>query len=101
MHHIIENPQLMDYIYVHPIELITGLIIPFFFIKINYISFLLIVIFRLFHEIEIHTTDNNFSYFLIFNSSKKHNNHHENKLYGNYSSMLPIWDYIMNTQISQ
>ena len=68
--------------------------------KINYISFLLIVIFRLFHEIEIHTTDNNFSYFLIFNSSKKHNNHHENKLYGNYSSMLPIWDYIMNTQIS-
>ena len=34
MHHIIVKPQLMDYIYVHPIELITGfigLIIPFFF----------------------------------------------------------------------
>lgn len=102
MHHIIEIPQLMDYIYVHPIELITGfigLIIPFFFMKINYISFLLIIIFRLLHEIEIHTTDNNLSYFLFFNSSNKHNKHHENKIYGNYGSMLPIWDYLMNTQI--
>ena len=39
------------------------------------------------------------SIFLIFNSPYKHEEHHSNGKYGNYASMFPFWDNIMNTNI--
>ena len=102
IHHKVIKSLPMDYIYTNPIELLIsffGIIIPFLFFKINYISFIITVILRQIHEIDIHSNDNSKSLFLIFNSPSNHDKHHTPGKKGNYASMFPFWDIIMKTKI--
>ncbi len=102
IHHKVVKSLPMDYIYTHPIELMIafiGVLIPLLFMKINYSSFVLAIIIRQLHEIEIHSSEKNSSMFYVLNSPEKHDIHHKPGNKGNYASMFPIWDFIMNTSL--
>ena len=103
IHHESFDPLPVEYIYTHPIEAIVGAIplgFPFFFMKVNMFGFLLAIILRQLHEVEIHTSEEENSKFIILNPPKNHYLHHKKGGGGNYASMLPFWDSIMNTSLT-
>ena len=100
-HHLSIKPLPMDYIYAHPLEVLGGLIgiiIPLFLKSVNIYSYMLAVLIRNIHEIEIHSTCRNKSIIPFFNSPKKHYIHHSLGRSCNYSSMFSFWDKLMNTE---
>lgn len=102
IHHTVIESIPLDYIYTHPLELTVsffGIIIPFLFMNINFLSFIIAIVFRQIHEIDIHSSNHNYSVIPILNSPLKHDKHHTPNKYGNYASMFPFWDKIMNTRI--
>ena len=99
-HHLSIRPLPLDYIYAHPLEIIfgfIGMILPLFIKTINLYGYLIASILRNFHEIEIHTSKNNYSIIPFFNPPNKHYIHHSVTRNCNYASMFPFWDNLMGT----
>ena len=105
IHHRANSPIPIDYIYVHPLEWMSGFIGPFIGILcmggVSIYTFWLYLFVRNFHEIGIHSgikTSNIFSFIPFYGTNEHHDVHHA-KRDGNYSSTFILWDYIFKTKI--
>jgi len=105
IHHRANSPIPIDYIYVHPLEWMSGFIGPFIGILcmggVSLYTFWLYLFIRNFHEIAIHSglkTSNLFSLIPFYGTNEHHDVHHA-KREGNYSSTFTVWDYILKTKI--
>ncbi|MBI44677.1 MAG: hypothetical protein CMG66_00755 [Candidatus Marinimicrobia bacterium] len=105
IHHRANSPIPIDYIYVHPLEWMSGFIGPFIGILcmggVSLYTFWMYLFIRNFHEIAIHSglkTSNLFSLIPFYGTNEHHDVHHA-KREGNYSSTFTVWDYILKTKI--
>ena len=105
IHHRANSPIPIDYIYVHPLEWMSGFIGPFIGIVllggVSIYTFWLYLFVRNFHEIAIHSgIKTSFLYNLIpFYGTNEHHDYHHAKRDGNYSSTFTFWDYIYKTKL--
>ena len=104
IHHQSKSPYFCDYIYSHPLEVLFGTIGTFLGIiilgGIHKYTFISYTIFRLIHEIEIHSGIKSCmsNYIPYLGRSEEHDSHHL-KLRGNFSSTFTYWDKLYNTYI--
>jgi len=105
IHHRANTPIPIDYIYVHPLEWMSGMIGPFlgmFLIGgISIYSFWLYLIIRNFHEIHIHSgvKSSNINYIIPFYGNNEHHDVHHSQRDGNYSSTFIFWDKLLKTKL--
>jgi len=105
IHHRANVPIPFEYIYVHPLEWMSGMIGPFlgmcFIGGISFESYCMYLIARNIHEIHIHSgikTSSFLSLIPIYGNNEHHDIHHA-KRDGNYASTFTIWDYLLNTKL--
>ena len=105
IHHRANVPIPLEYIYVHPLEWMTGMIGPFIAMYllggISFISYCFYLIIRNVHEIHIHSgikSSKLFKYFNLYGHNEHHDVHHS-KRNGNYASTFVLWDLIFKTRI--
>ena len=105
IHHRANSPIPIDYIYVHPLEWMSGFIGPFIGILcmggVSIYTFWLYLFIRNFHELGIHSgiKTSYFLSFIPFYGTNEHHDIHHAKRDGNYSSTFLLWDYIFKTKI--
>jgi sterol desaturase/sphingolipid hydroxylase (fatty acid hydroxylase superfamily) len=72
-------------------------ILPLFFIKLNLIEYVFIIILLFYHNFYIHSDTNNKCIIPFFIDAEYHKDHHKlSKV--NYSGLFPNWDEYMNTR---
>ena len=105
IHHRANAPIPIDYIYVHPLEWMSGFIGPFIGILllggVSIYTFWLYLFVRNFHELAIHSgikTSKTFNVIPFLANNEHHDIHHE-KRDGNYSSTFYLWDILLRTKI--
>jgi len=103
IHHRANSPIPIDYIYVHPLEWMSGFIGPFIGILllggVSIYSFLLYLLVRNFHELAIHSgLKTGFLKFPFYGTNEHHDLHHA-KRDGNYASTFTIWDTLLRTKL--
>ena len=105
IHHRANTPIPIDYIYVHPLEWLSGFIGPFIgMLLIGGISietFWAYLIVRNVHELHIHSglkTSSFISKIIPFYGPNEHHDLHHAKRDGNYASTFVLWDKIFKTQ---
>ena len=104
IHHRANTPIPIDYIYVHPLEWLSGFIGPFIgMLLLNGISiytFWLYLIIRNMHELHIHSglKTSFISKIIPFYGPNEHHDLHHAKRDGNYASTFVLWDKIFKTQ---
>ena len=105
IHHRANTPIPIDYIYVHPLEWLSGFIGPFIGMimigGISIYSFWIYLIIRNIHEIHIHSgiKTSFFKYFIPFYGENEHHDVHHAKRDGNYSSTFTYLDFLFKTKI--
>jgi len=107
IHHRATTPFPSEYLYVHPIEWIVGMIGPFIGIfllgGVSLYSFWMILIIRNLHELDIHSGLK--SSYLIknfpFSGTNEHHDMHHAYLNGNYASAFSFWDKMFKTTITE
>ena len=106
IHHRANVPIPFEYIYVHPLEWMTGMIGPFiamyFLGGISFVSYCCYLVVRNIHEIHIHSgikSSNLSKFFFIYGDNEHHDVHHSRRD-GNYASTFLIWDLIFKTKIN-
>lgn len=107
IHHRASAPFAMDYLYVHPIEWMSGYIGPFIgiiligcFMPVQIFAFWAYVVIRNIHEIDVHSGfKSKFSNWIpLWGENEHHDKHHE-VLDGNYATTFTFWDKIFKTEI--
>ena len=104
IHHRANTPIPIDYIYVHPLEWLSGFIGPFLGMVllggISVYTFWAYLIIRNIHELHIHSglKTSFLSKIIPFYGPNEHHDMHHAKRDGNYASTLIIWDKIFKTQ---
>ena len=105
IHHRANVPIPIEYIYVHPLEWMSGMIGPFLGMiiigKISFIAYLIYLVVRNLHEIHIHSgikTSLIHRLFPLYGTNEHHDMHHA-KRDGNYSSTFILWDLIFSTRL--
>ena len=103
IHHRANSPIPIDYIYVHPLEWMSGFIGPFIGILIlggvSIYSFWLYLLVRNFHELSIHSgLKTSLVKFPFYGTNEHHDKHHE-KRDGNYVSTFVLWDILLKTKL--
>lgn len=103
IHHRANSPIPIDYIYVHPLEWMSGFIGPFIGIIImggvSIYSFWLYLLVRNFHEISIHSgLKTSFIKFPFYGTNEHHDIHHARRD-GNYASTFTLWDVLFKTKL--
>ena len=103
VHHRANSPIPIDYIYVHPLEWMSGFIGPFIGILIlggvSIFTFWLYLLIRNIHELLIHSgLRSTYLNFPFYGTNEHHDIHHA-KRNGNYSSTFTFWDYLFKTKI--
>jgi sterol desaturase/sphingolipid hydroxylase (fatty acid hydroxylase superfamily) len=105
IHHRANSPVPIDYIYVHPLEWMSGFIGPFIGIialgGVSIYTFWLYLFVRNFHEIAIHSGLKTFLFnkiFPLYGTNEHHDMHHA-KRDCNYSSTFTFWDHVFKTKI--
>ena len=104
IHHRANSPIPIDYIYVHPLEWLSGFIGPFigilFLGGVSIYTFWLYLLVRNFHEISIHSgLKSNFIYKILpFYGENEHHDMHHLKRDGNYSSTFTFMDFLFKTK---
>ena len=105
IHHRANVPIPFEYIYVHPLEWMSGMIGPFlgmYFIGgIAFESYCMYLIVRNVHEIHIHSGIKTSSFLKIiplYGNNEHHDIHHA-KRDGNYASTFTLWDFLLNTKL--
>lgn len=106
IHHKATTPFPIEYLYVHPLEwmlgmvgLMIGVALVFIMTPVNIYVFWAMGFLRNIHEIQIHSDLKIpiLSWIPFVSSTEKHDLHHS-KLNGNYASMFSVWDKIMKTE---
>lgn len=105
IHHRANVPIPFEYIYVHPLEWMSGMIGPFigmYFIGgIAFQAYCIYLIVRNIHEIHIHSgikTSIIFNVIPFYGNNEHHDTHHADRD-GNYASTFTVWDFIFNTKL--
>jgi len=105
IHHRANVPIPFEYIYVHPLEWMSGMIGPFIGMYliggIAFPSYCCYLIIRNIHEIHIHSgikTSKFYRLFPFYGNNEHHDIHHS-KRDGNYASTFIIWDVIFGSRI--
>ena len=104
IHHRANSPIPIDYIYVHPLEWMSGFIGPFIGILalggVDIYTFWLYLFFRNFHELAIHSgiVTSRFSNIVPFYGTNEHHDLHHAKRNGNYASTFIVWDKVFKTK---
>lgn len=105
IHHRATTPFPLEYLYVHPLEWMLGMIgsalgigLIFLIMPMNIYAFWLFGLIRNLHEIHIHSDLHipATSWIPFVSSTKKHDDHHA-YLNGNYASTFTIWDNVFKT----
>ena len=105
IHHRANAPIPIEYIYVHPLEWMLGMIGPFIGMiligGISLESYMIYLIIRNMHEIHIHSgiKTSTFLKFLPFYGTNEHHDMHHAKREGNYSSTFTLWDILFDSKI--
>lgn len=106
IHHRATTPFPLEYLYVHPLEWMIGMVgiaigvaLIFIVMPVNIYVIWLMGMVRNLHEIHIHSDLNIpwLNWVPLMSSTKNHDVHHA-KLNGNYASFFSIWDRLLNTQ---
>ena len=106
IHHRANVTIPIEYIYVHPLEWMSGMIGPFLgMVMIGGISFeayLVYLIVRNLHELHIHSgIKTSFLHKIIpFYGANEHHDLHHAKRDGNYASTFIFWDVLMKTRFN-
>ena len=107
IHHRANVPIPFEYIYVHPLEWMSGMIGPFlgmiFIGGISFESYCIYLIIRNVHEIHIHSgikTSLVLSKLPFYGNNEHHDLHHAERD-GNYASTFTLWDYLFNTKFKK
>jgi len=108
IHHRASHPFPLEFIYVHPLEwmigyvgAVVGVLLILFFGSINAYAFWTYIVFRMWHEIDIHSgVKSLFVQYIPFIAPAEHHDLHHSSNKGNYASTLVIWDKICNTCIT-
>ena len=105
IHHRANVPIPFEYIYVHPLEWMSGMIGPFVGMiligGISFESYCIYLVIRNIHEIHIHSglkTTNFYKIFPFYGTNEHHDIHHS-KRNGNYASTFVIWNEIFKSRI--
>lgn len=107
IHHRATSPFPLEFLYVHPLEWMTGTVgiligfiaMYFMFGGINIYAFWAYTFYRSAHEIEIHSGIDGFTRLIPFyGSSRQHDDHHA-YIKGNYASSLSYLDRIFGTSV--
>lgn len=109
IHHRATTPFPLEYLYVHPLEwmigmvgIVIGIAIIFIFMPVNVYVFWAMGFIRNMHEIHIHSDlDIPWLNWIPFVSSTENHDVHHAKLNGNYASTFSIWDKIMKTEFKE
>ena len=105
IHHRANTPIPIEYIYVHPLEWMSGMIGPFIGMilmgGISFYSYVIYLLIRNFHELHIHSGILTSKLFRIlpFYGTNEHHDIHHSKRDGNYSSTFTYLDYFFKTKI--
>jgi len=105
IHHRANSPIPIDYLYVHPLEWMSGFIGPFIGILllggVSIYAFWLYLIVRNLHELDIHSglKSSFLNRLLPFSGTNEHHDLHHAKRDGNYSSTFTLWDTIFRTKL--
>ncbi|MFT6982207.1 MAG: sterol desaturase/sphingolipid hydroxylase (fatty acid hydroxylase superfamily) [Crocinitomicaceae bacterium] len=106
IHHRATTPFPIEYLYVHPLEWMLGMVgimigvaLVFIVMPVNIYVFWVMGFIRNMHEIHIHSDLKIplLNWIPFVSSTEKHDLHHS-KLNGNYASMFSVWDKIMKTE---
>ena len=105
IHHRANAPVAIDYLYVHPLEWMSGFIGPFIGIillgGVSVYTFWLYLFVRNFHELAIHSgLKSSFvsRIFPFYGTNEHHDLHHE-KRDGNYASSFTFFDLLFKTKL--
>jgi len=108
IHHQAILPFPLEFIYVHPAEWFLGAFGPFLGVLVCKLcgypvvaeAFLFYAFFRNCHELDIHSGVKSFFFkkFPIFAPAEHHDLHHS-RPFGNYASMLLLWDKVFGTEV--
>ena len=110
IHHRAITTVSLEYIYVHPLEWLSGYIGPFLgmFIlnliggPVNIFAFWLYQIIRNIHEIDVHSGfKSKFSQWIPYWGETEHHDKHHECLNGNYATTFTFWDDFFNTKIKK
>tara|TARA_B110000285_G_scaffold231353_1_gene299903 strand:+ start:1305 stop:2012 length:708 start_codon:yes stop_codon:yes gene_type:complete len=109
IHHRATTPFPIEYLYVHPLEWMLGMVgimigvaLVFIVMPVNIYVFWVMGFIRNMHEIHIHSDLKIplLNWIPFVSSTEKHDLHHS-KLNGNYASTFSIWDKIMKTEFKE
>ena len=105
IHHRANTPVAIDYLYVHPLEWMSGFIGPFIGIillgGVSIYTFWLYLFVRNFHEIAIHSgiKSSFISKIFPFYGTNEHHDLHHAKRDGNYASTFTFFDLVFKTKL--
>jgi methylsterol monooxygenase/4-alpha-methyl-delta7-sterol-4alpha-methyl oxidase len=110
IHHRVRSTLPLDYIYVHPFEWMFGgfgiplacIILYFAFGPISVYAFFMFAIFKVLHEINIHSGVPSWClerHPLKFLGSSEHHGNHHYKVKGNYASSFKHMDKVLKTDL--
>ena len=107
LHHRSIAPVALEYIYVHPLEWMSGYLGPFIgiliislFGPVSIFSFWLYQIIRNIHELDVHSGfKSKFSKWIPFWGETEHHDKHHESLNGNYATTFTFWDEVFGTKI--
>lgn len=107
IHHRANTPFPSEYLYVHPIEWMVGMIGPFLGIfllgGVHLYSFWMMLLIRNLHELDIHSglKSGALTKYFPFSGTNEHHDMHHAYLDGNYASAFSFWDKIFKTSITE
>lgn len=109
-HHTASKPFPLDYMYVHPLEWMLGMIGP----ALGIVAIMLVygqmyawpiwimIMFRNLHEMQAHSgLRATWTRYTVLLGTSDHHDHHHSKLKGNFGSITRIWDLIFGTEIEE
>ena len=105
IHHRANVPIPIEYIYVHPLEWMSGIPGPFIGMVciggISFESYLVYLVLRVLHEIHIHSgiKTSILHKIIPFYGSNEHHDTHHAKRDGNYASTFVFWDILFKTRL--
>ena len=107
IHHRAITPVALEYIYVHPLEWLSGYLGPFLGMlvlsllgPVNIFSFWLYQLIRNIHELDVHSGfKSKISKWIPYWGESEHHDKHHEVLNGNYATTFTFWDDFFNTRI--
>jgi len=107
IHHRAITPVALEYMYVHPLEWLSGYVGPFLgmFIlslmgPVNIFAFWLYQVIRNVHELDVHSGfKSKISKWIPYWGETEHHDKHHEVLNGNYATTFTFWDNFFNTKI--